>query len=197
MSLARVSTVNESLKPDMAPLEADEDAWYSRLREQWKPSQVRLLMIAESAPDDGGDEAQRRFFYADNLGADNLFRSMVDAMYGATKDDLQRTGKRPWLERLRNDGFFLIDLASSPVNALGSAARRRTLRSAVPGCVARAAALKPSGIIVVKVDLFAMLATPLVTADLPLLHKAPIPFPLGNTRAAFIEGFNRARSRLD
>ena len=42
-----------------------------------------------------------------------------------------------------------------------------------------------------------MLATPLITADLSLLHKTPIPFPLGNTRAAFIEGFNRARARRD
>lgn len=189
--------MNESLKHSMASLVADEDAWYSRLREHWKPTQVRLLMIAESAPDDSGDEAQRRFFYADKLGADNLFRSVVDAMYGATKDNLKRTGKRPWLERLRNDGFFLIDLASGPVNALGSTARRRILRAAVPGCVVRAAAMKPSGIIVVKVDLFALLATPLTTAGLPLLHETPIPFPLGNTRAAFTEGFDRARSRLD
>ena len=33
-----------------------------RLREQWKPKQVRLLLIGESAPDSG--QAAVRFFYA-------------------------------------------------------------------------------------------------------------------------------------
>ena len=92
-----------------------EEPWYSLLREQWKPNRVHLLLIAESAPDDHGDPSQRRFFYADHFGgADNLFRSVVHAMYGTTKEDLKQTGKRPWLERLRSDGFYLIDLAPYP-----------------------------------------------------------------------------------
>ncbi|GAA1681210.1 hypothetical protein [Microbacterium lacus] len=173
-----------------------EEPWYSQLREQWRPQHVRLLMIAESAPDDGGDVSRRRFFYADRLGADNLFRGVVEAMYGSTKDDLKRTGKRPWLERLQTDGFFLIDLAPYPVNALGSAARRRSLLDAVPGCVSRAAEVAPDGVVVVKADLYPMLAGPLRKADLPLLQDGPIAFPLGNTRAEFVDGFNRARSKL-
>ena len=69
----------------------DEEPWYSLLREQWKPDSVHLLLIAESAPDDRGDPTQRHFFYADHLGgADNLFRSVVQAMYGATKVDLKQ-----------------------------------------------------------------------------------------------------------
>ena len=173
-----------------------EEPWYSQLRQQWRPQQIRLSMIAESAPDDGGDVSRRRFFYAEKLGADNLFRGVVDAMYGTTKDDLKRTGKRPWLKRLQTNGFFLIDLAPYPVNALGSAARRRALLDAVPGCVSRAAEVAPEGVVVVKADLYPMLAGPLRNADLPLLHDGPIAFPLGNTRAQFVYGFNRARSKL-
>ena len=59
-----------------------ENPWYSQLREAWKPSHVRLLLIGESAPDDGGDPNNRRFFYSDRLGSDNLFRGVVKAMYG-------------------------------------------------------------------------------------------------------------------
>lgn len=174
----------------------DEEPWYSQLREEWRPLHIRLLMIAESAPDDGGDVSSRRFFYADKLGADNLFRGVVEAMYATTKDDLKRTGKRPWLERLRADGFFLIDLAPYPVNALGGAARRRVLLDAVRGCVSRAVALAPDGVVVVKTDLYPMLASPLRSAGLALLQDGPIAFPLGNTRAEFLAEFNRARSRL-
>ena len=55
-----------------------EDAWYAERRTRWQPEHVRLLLIAESAPDDGGDIANRRFFYDDNLTAkDGLFREVV------------------------------------------------------------------------------------------------------------------------
>lgn len=175
----------------------DEEPWYAQLRSQWKPDRVRLLMIAESAPAYGGDVSGRRFFYAaKRLGHDNLFRGVVQAMYGTSKVDLRRTGKRPWLERLRDDGFFLIDLAPHPVNRLSDAERRRHLHEAVPGCVARASALDPVGVVVVKADLYGMLARPLGAAGLQLLQDRPLPFPLGNTRADFVSGFNRARSRL-
>lgn len=175
----------------------DEEPWYAKLRIRWKPDRVKLLMIAESAPAGGKDISGRRFFYAaDRLGPDNLFRGVVEAMYGTSKVDLQRTGKRPWLERLRNDGFFLIDLAPYPVNALNSGERRRVLYEAIPGCIARASALEPAGVVVVKADLYGILARPLDTAGLPLLQDRPIALPLGNTRADFVAEFNRARSRL-
>ncbi|MDF2047767.1 hypothetical protein P2P98_16510 [Microbacterium sp. Kw_RZR3] len=174
-----------------------EEPWYSQLRARWKPEHVKLLMIAESAPDDRGDLSNRRFFYADRLGADNLFRGVVEAMYGVAKDDLKRTGKGPWLERLQSDGFFLIDLAPHPVNALTGQERRRSLIQSVPNCVARAAQLNPDGVVVVKADLYPMLASPLRDAGLTLLQDGPIAFPLGNTRAEFVASFNRARGNLE
>lgn len=173
-----------------------ERPWYSQLREQWKPAHINLLMIAESAPDDGGIVRSRRFFYAERLAADNLFRGVVAAMYDTTKDDLQRSGKRPWLEKLRQDGFFLIDLAPSPVNALSSRRRRELLLQSVPGCVTRAQQLEPEGVVVVKADLYPILAGPLRAAGLHVPQDGPIAFPLGNTRADFIDGFSRARSKL-
>ena len=173
-----------------------EEPWYSQLRERWKPAHVKLLMIAESAPDDGGSTGNRRFFNAERLAADNLFRGVVAAMYGTTKEDLQQRGKRPWLEKLREDGFFLIDLAPSPVNALSSRKRRELLLRSVPGCVTRATQLEPDAVVVVKADLYPMLATPLRTAGLEVPQDGPIAFPLGNTRADFVDGFNRARLGL-
>lgn len=58
-----------------------EDPWYAERRARWRPNRVRLLMIAESVPDDGGDEANRRFFYDDRLtGNDGLFRQTVQVL---------------------------------------------------------------------------------------------------------------------
>lgn len=172
-----------------------ENAWYTQLREAWKPDHVRLLLIAESAPDDGGHPDNRRFFYSDRLGHDNLFRGVVAAMYGASKDDLALQGKRPWLERLREDGFYMDDLMPHPVNA--SQSHLRTKRAEyVEDCVQRASQLNPEGIVVVKKDLFPLLRDPIRAAGLNLLHDNAIAFPLGKTRQDFITDFNSARESL-
>jgi hypothetical protein len=84
------------------------------LRDAWEPDSVRVLLVGESAPDPGN--AQRRFFYAPTLTrADNLFRAVVKPFYGQWPG---RAGeaKAPWLERLRDDGVFLVDLVRFPVN---------------------------------------------------------------------------------
>jgi hypothetical protein len=109
---------------------------------------------------------------------------------------LAANGKRPWLERLRDDGFFLIDLAPYPVNALSPAERWKVLQEAVPACVARASALCPEGVVVVKADLYGLLARPLVAGGLRLPQDGPISFPTGNWRSDFVRGFNQARLRL-
>ncbi|MBC7595993.1 MAG: hypothetical protein H7288_19020 [Kineosporiaceae bacterium] len=171
-----------------------ENPWYQQLRDAWKPQSVRLLLIGESAPDDGGDVHQRRFFYAEPLShSDNLFRSVVAALYDSgklTKGD----SKAPWLERLREDGIYLIDLSSNPVNALPPRERRAVLRESVVGCVENAKRLAPQGIIVCHSPTFQLLAGPLREAGLPLLHDNPIPFPLGNKRREFI---TKVRFALD
>lgn len=65
-----------------------EEEWYQSLREQWKPSHIRLLLVGESAPDDGGDPGNRRFFYSEPLNqADNLFRSVVAALFRQRETD--------------------------------------------------------------------------------------------------------------
>lgn len=92
-----------------------EDPWYAERRARWKPDQVRLLLVAESAPDDGGEIANRRFFYDEQLtGNDGLFREVVRALYDNPTLTSGPGAKRPWLEKLRADGVFLIDVAAVP-----------------------------------------------------------------------------------
>jgi hypothetical protein len=76
-----------------------EDPWYSERRARYKPEHVRLLLIAESAPDDGGDVANRRFFYDDALtGKDGLFREVVRALYD--NPPLSTCCMSPWVRNL-------------------------------------------------------------------------------------------------
>lgn len=159
---------------------------------------MRLLLIGESAPYDGGAIEDRRFFYLDRLTrSDNLFRAVVHALYGEAHLDSKTTVKQTWLDRIRNDGVFLIDLVPYPVNQLSSHAERaRVRRENVGSCVERAAALRPTGVIVCHGPSFVALARPLKYAGVAVLHDEPIPFPLGNHRAEFVERFRRAASKV-
>lgn len=177
----------------------EEGTWYTQLREQWKPEKVRLLLVGESAPDDRGDLASRRFFYAETLtGRDALFRGVVEAVLGERHLDSRTATKTAWLNQLRDRGVFLIDLVPYPVNGSQQRGERaRARRESVAGCVARAAALEPDGVIVCHKPSFDVLKGPLVGAGLPLLHDRAIPFPLGNWRADFVRDFRAAYARLE
>lgn len=172
-----------------------EDSWYAELRERCRPSTVRLLLIGESAPDPLDEN--RRFFYAPRLSrSDNLFRSVIRALYDASPG---RAGdpKAPWLARLSRDGVFLIDLVPYPVNLLPGAERRRARRAHVAACVNQAEALSPAGIAVCHGPSFEVLGPALRSAGAPLLHSAAIPFPLGNWRARFVSELRAAVERLE
>lgn len=171
--------------------------WYAQLREQWRPERVSLLLIGESAPDDAGDPQSRRFFYSGVLSRrDALFRGVVEAVLGVPALDSRTTTRAPWLAQLRDRGVFLIDLVPYPINAVRGAERAKARRENVAGCVVRAAALQPEGIIVCHKPSFDVLRRPLVDAGLTPLHDEGIPFPLGDWRADFVRGFREAYARL-
>jgi hypothetical protein len=168
-----------------------EPAWYDDLRRRWKPDAVRLLLVGESAPDPGA--ADRRFFYAPTLDQhDNLFRGVVAALYEPIPRGSAGKPKRPWLERLRADGVYLVDLVPFPVDKLPTGERRRARREHVPALIRQVQALDPAGVIVCHAPTFSDAAPALRVARVPLLHDDPLPFPLGNMRTAFVVGVRGA-----
>jgi hypothetical protein len=174
----------------------NEDPWYAQRRARWKPARVRLLLIAESAPDDGGDVANRRFFYDEDLtGKDGLFREVTRALYDNPTLRSGPGAKLPWLEKLKTDGVYLIDLATVPVNELGTGDRAAALSLNVSETVSLSEELSPDGIVLIKQNVFDLLERPLRAAGLPLLHDIMIPFPGSGQQKRFRERFADALSR--
>lgn len=174
-----------------------EDSWYSDRRARWKPEKIRLLLIAESAPDDAGDTTNRRFFYDDDLTShDGLFREVAKAVFGQSPGKAGPGAKRPWLRRLREEGVFLIDLASVPVNYHQAGERKAALAANVEDCVRLARSLAPAGIVTLKKNVFELLREPLLSAGLPLLHDEFIPFPGSGQQEHFQERFAIAYAQL-
>ena len=164
--------------------------WYEELRERYRPTRLRYLLIAESPPDPG--DGDLRFFYSPTLTIDNLYRSVAEAVYGE-RDDVDLRDKPAVLERLRGDGFWLIDAVEYPVNKLGGPARSLAIKKGVPQLIARCIALRPErGTIICHGKVYAATAQALRDAGVPILHHEALPFPLGNWRARFVKGFRRA-----
>jgi hypothetical protein len=165
-------------------------AWYEQLRQQYRPDRLEVLLVGESPPDPG--TGQRRFFYTPTLSRDNLYRGVAQALYGQ-RPEVDLADKPAVLRRLQADGFWLIDATDRPVNHLPAAARRIAIRAAVPQLVDRCADLAPRRGVVVCHSLVYRLAAPaLREAGATVLHDQPLPFPLGNWRAAFVAELRRA-----
>jgi hypothetical protein len=165
--------------------------WYDQLRQEYRPDSIRYLLVAESPPDPGS--GSRRFFYSPDLSQhDNLYRGVAQAVFGL-EADFDVTRKVEVLRRLNAKGYWLIDAVRQPINKGTDSARRRAIRDEVPSLVEACQRLAPSvGIIICHGVVFDEVAPALREADLPLLHDQALPFPLGNWRARFIEGFRRA-----
>lgn len=172
------------------------ERWYERLREEYRPTSVRVLLIAESPPASPIDN--QRFFYSSVLtGHDNLFRGVALAAYGLGREDLARLGKDAVLRRLQADGYWLIDAVDMPVNHLDGGHRRQLIDGSIPSLVPRAIAASPSvGAFICKAPIYERVAGPLRAAGVTVLNKGPAPFPLGNTRAEFVECWRRDISDL-
>ena len=178
---------------EAAPNASDAAAWYEELRERYRPERLRVLLVAESPPDPG--DGERRFFYSPELRADNLYRGVAQALYGK-QGETDILNKPAVLDRIRADGFWLIDAVDEPINKLGSAARARAIAAGVPRLAERCVELAPElGVIICHGKVYAAGAQPLREGGVVLLHDEPLPFPLGNWRAAFIRGFRQAVER--
>lgn len=174
---------------------ADGLAWYEDLRQYYRPNELRILLIGESPPDPAAGD--QRFFYAPNLArADNLYRGVAEAVYGLEPGYSVRD-KPAVLDRLQSGGYWLIDAVDHPVNRASSASRKAAIRAAVPELVERCHQLAPTdGVIVCHGGVYGAVAPALRTAKIRILHDEPLPFPLGNWRRQFIEGFRTALAEI-
>jgi hypothetical protein len=97
------------------------------------------------------------------------------------------------LERLKADGYWLIDAVPTPINRRSDAARRKAIRAAATGLAETCRGLAPSrGVIICHTVVYQETAAALRGAGLNVLHDEPMPFPLGNWRAEFVRRFRQA-----
>lgn len=105
-----------------------------QIRNKYRPDSVSTLFVGESPPANG------TFFYK---GDSRLFRYTCEA-FGCSTADVSS-----FLSGFKSQGFFLVDLCSTPVNNLPPRERRRARNAGVPRLAREIEELQPKAIVVV------------------------------------------------
>jgi hypothetical protein len=162
-----------------------DTSWYDKLRNEYRPKVISILLIGESPPDP--DSGNLRFFYSSELTYDNLYRGVAKAAYG---DDIDIDDKVRILSQLKRDGFWLIDAVDQPVNKLKSSDRQAIITSSLPELLRKCLSCAPQkGAIICHGLVYELVASELRKSGIRVLHDNPLPFPLGNWRKRFTSGF--------
>ena len=140
--------------------------------ERYRPRHVRHLFVAPFPPGAPG-----RSFYTEDVGAhDSLFRHVARVVLGGPG---RREDKPRVLARLRDEGVFLVHLATDPV-------RTRDLPSWVPSLVARVTDLDPDHVLLVGAACHDVALRPLQAAGAPVVDVR-IPFPGSGQQRRFTD----------
>ena len=147
---------------------------------KYKPSKVRLLLVAEAPPCDTD-----RYFYFEQVDRhDWLFRYVWE---GLTGEKPEREGKAAHLAALRDAGVFMIDLHEENISEPTIA----DLRPRVPDLVERCRELRPGAIVLIKSVVYDAAYGALCDAGLPVIDER-MPFPASGQQRKFLDGFRRA-----
>jgi len=165
---------------------------YRKAREKYKPKRVKVLFIAESPPPPNG---KPRYFYFEQVHQhDNLFVAMVRALYGADVVSLGRNSntKIELLKRFKKDGYFLIDAVEFPLGGSPSDRKRMILKH-VDQLIARLKRIchRDIKIILIKANIYRLLAGELKKKGFNILNTKPLPFPMYQHKSSFTDNLKK------
>ncbi|MFP5080501.1 hypothetical protein [Pedobacter sp. JCM 36344] len=121
-------------------------------RLKYKPEEVKYLLIAEAPP----DSLDRFFYYEDVSRHDYLFLGVIEALYPSLKERYLNSRRSKdikglILKKLKEDGFYLLDLSELPLRLL-----KGDLKSQLPHLLdnIRLVADSNTQIILIKANVF-------------------------------------------
>ncbi len=94
-------------------------------RLKYKPVKIKILLVAETPPKSDSN----RFFYFEKVeNQDSLFLEIMKLLYPRETKDLEpkliRKNKKDFLERFKNDDFYLINSLDKPFEMKHSTSKK-------------------------------------------------------------------------
>lgn len=156
--------------------------------ERFRPSTVDCLFVAEAPP---ADES-RYFYFEDFSTGDSLYLEVSKALFKSLNVDRLRAGKATFLERLRDQGLWLIDLSEDPIP--GRASKSTYLQGWVDSLVDRCREINPRRVILLATSVYDSAYERLDESGVPVVDVR-MPFPGSGRQKEFRAGFWEAIRR--
>ena len=157
---------------------------YESIRLRYKPKQLKHLLIAESPPPAPHIQSSRQFYYSDRVRKDDrLFTNTIRALYAEAADLSEaelEAQKESWLNKFSSDGWYMIEaLEESQVHEVTKNQRQDKISQSLPRLIERVKKLanKDTKIILIKSNVFDMVAEPLRQAGFNVLNKKLLDYP--------------------
>lgn len=152
----------------------DAESGIDALREQFRPDGVRWLFVGESSPAGG------THFYRANS---NLFRATQEAFAAALGSDVP--SGPAFLHFFRERGYWLVDLASEPVNRLSAEVRSAAVEAGRDRLARLLSETRPERIVAVKASIAADVRAAAQSAGFngELLE---LPFPVRQWKSEYV-----------
>jgi hypothetical protein len=154
----------------------NQSSLFEKARREYRPSKIRLLIIAESPPSSGGF-----FYFPKTIGKDHLFRETMKTigLWLHSAPMPRGVDKRPMLRSFQSMGFYLLDSSTDPVDKMPNHSRRESIQDQLPRLVKDVKRADPLNIVIVKSSIFGPVSSALEEAGFGsrVLNNQPIPFP--------------------
>jgi hypothetical protein len=179
------------------------DLQYENARKKYKPEHISYLLIAESPPPAPEIQSSRQFYYTDRIRKDDrLFINTIKALYPETADmtepDLE-TQKESWLDRLKQDGVYMIEaLEASQEHEVTKKQRRERIAKELPRLIERVKKLAAADtkIVLIKSNVFDEAAEPLRAAGFNVLNTELVDYPGHFNQRAYREKLAQLLAKL-
>lgn len=166
----------------------------TQARQKYEPTTIKYLLIAESPPDD----PERFFYYEDVKEHDHLFLGVMEALYPAQKEAYLKSRrsdslKKDLLKQFQTDGFFLLDLLDIPIKSyikIHGDSYAKPVNNMVQRLQSMITLKTP--IILIKENVYEILAQSLRKARFNVVNKDPIFFPAQGQQRKFQSSFQQA-----
>ena len=155
-------------------------------RQKYKPKVIKFLLITEAPPK---VESKQFFYFEDVQNGDSLFLETMKVLYPddclVTKN--VRRQKRKFLERFKNDGFYLIDTTDIPIEDSRPAKKREQIKKSLPSLIkkVRSIASEDTKIILISSTVYSVAVNVLKSECFNIINECVIDFPGSGGQAKF------------
>ncbi|MDF9799565.1 hypothetical protein OKW21_004828 [Catalinimonas alkaloidigena] len=154
---------------------------FQQAREKYRPANIKVLFITEAPP---VEERNRYFYYEHVRRGDSLFLETIKVLFPEEVEAFEtvkaiRREKTYFLERLQEEGYYLIGAVDKPLPGKTAAARTNLYRENLPVLMKEILQVARPGtpIVLISAVVFRAIGESLRASGFNVIHDDIIEFP--------------------